>query len=449
MLTWQHESEDLVDSYIVLVEDASAPAPSRSPIASYQTHLRVSDLRSAHSYTFRVAAEGREFRRSEWTRATFGTEPPRFAPEPPQPPLIERHGQRECESIHLRMPQPPMGCGSPSEWALQYRPISISTWLDHHQSIATPVLEAVGDSLPANLTYTFRLVAHNAAGSSAPGEATEPVFLCRQAGASTATKLSSSPKTARPLTPLSASTAGPHFAALTAMGAFAAVVATTWYYRCRASSTSKRSGGAIYQRASCFDDAWEYGDTYGREVTRWRAAPAGTSACPPDVPRRLMLTPLRQLEVRMMALELSPHPIRMEIPLEDVCSVDEVCSRITALYTEVTGHDAPSYALDMTVVRAEGRGEPLGRHTSLDSLHAASHVLVTVQHPQSSSMAVAARYMYNSASAGESVAMPTTRSVGLPRAEGTGPWIEPQQQQPCLTLVHSEDASHGRPRFTL
>jgi hypothetical protein len=164
----------------------------------------------------------------------------------------------------------------------------------------------------------------------------------------------------------------------------------------------------------------------------------------------------------MMAPDLSPHPIRMEIPMEDVCSVDEVCTRIGALYTEVTGHDTPHDSLDMMAVSTEGCGDSLGQHTSLDSLHATSYVLVTIRRPHSSSVGLTAspsdRASYDAAQAGGSMVMPTTQRVGLPRAEGTGPWIEPQQQQqqqqqqPCQLLLHSEGASQGgqgRPRFTL
>jgi len=356
-----------VDGYIVTVEDASVAGkpPPRQPIAAYAKRIRIADLRPAHSYRFRVAAEGSGFRRSEWTSATFRTEQPRYAPDPPLPPALVRGGTEGCEDVRLWMPIERAGCGSASEWALQYRPLSINTWLDHEQHIVTRE-KRVGDGLPSNMTYVFRLIGRNAIGSSAPGEPTEPVFLCHLSGIPGAVGVGL-PSPAGALD--SSAAAEPLWAMPASIGLLAAAIAFA-AYRCAGGHqrTRRGIGGAKYQRAQCSEELSEDGlDAFGGgEADGFASLDAASSY------------PGQPLEVRIVAPSTSPHPIRLEISLDDFLSTGELLDRLSSVHADVTGLRAPFEVLCVTAVGVDGVEEDVGQHTSLENLRSTGHLRISV-----------------------------------------------------------------------
>ncbi|KAL1521929.1 hypothetical protein AB1Y20_021577 [Prymnesium parvum] len=297
------------EGYTVVIEDGAVDAPPRQPITTSATHLQVSGLRSAHHYTFRVAASPTPPLRSAWAYAPFDTAAARHAPLPPLPPLLEFDGPPACRAPRLRIPGLPVGCGSPSEWILQYRRANASAWVERERRSSVRLVEV--DDLPANHSYAFRLVASNAVGRSAPGGATPPVFVCRPAGEDQGAAPQPLPRLVwwLPL-PL-----------LAAVAAVVAVAAVAGWGAWRLSQRGRRryGGGVKYQRARC-TDAWE--DSDGEDA---------------PIPMRCLDDTLRKqhgasravsegsasLKVRVIAPDTSPHPIHANVPLRRVCSMAE------------------------------------------------------------------------------------------------------------------------------
>ena len=159
------------------------PPPSQPPMTTTAQQVRLTGLRAGTQYEIRVAAfVGGQL--SEWaTSPAFRTAIATQMPEPPLAPEVLGDG---CHRpVRLRLPAPQAGCRSAIEATLQYNrpelrsPPETPSW----QNYGAPIISSDVDlyDLSPNSTYRFRLVAHNTAGRSHPGKATEPVIVCTEA----------------------------------------------------------------------------------------------------------------------------------------------------------------------------------------------------------------------------------------------------------------------------
>ena len=175
--------------YIVTYSEAEdtvwrGPPPSTPPMEVAAQQVKIVGLRAGVDYEVRVAVITAKGHQSDWAtlpglRTTIATQ----VPESPEAPHVRDDGR--CHRIvRLQLPAPLPGCRSPTSATLQYSTVgqtaqgsgSGSSWADHNSPVTSTDVELY--DLAPNASYRFRLIAHNAAGSSRPGRGTDPVLVC-------------------------------------------------------------------------------------------------------------------------------------------------------------------------------------------------------------------------------------------------------------------------------
>lgn len=325
------------------------PPPSPKTLTTTSEQIRISGLRAGTAYEIRVALTS-GIRRSEWATAPILHTANGGRPEPPLAPIVRGNkGVEDCgPTVRLRLPTPPGGCNSPTEATLQYAQVQSGgaplgsglSWLDYDAPITSDVEVA---ELRANASYSFRLIAHNAAGRSHPGTSTEPVAVCEALAATTTS--GSQGKTGSWM----GSLAGRLFE-------YAVVALIVWrcaavaeYLRRRASDAKQGGGGASYQPASTLEDDEEAVLADGND----------------------------QLCVEVHT-PTSIRPVAIEISTAGVTSASQLLKQLRLVVSEVAGRALSPEELSITYEDAEGVQLTLHAGCQIDEVLAASRVVASV-----------------------------------------------------------------------
>ena len=179
--------KDASTSYLVSYSEADGTLWEGEPRShvplikgrAHQTQFKASGLRAGVGYEFRVAAV-RGIERSAWAMApVLRTDRANQVPEPPLAPTLLDSGG--CYVVRLRLPKPHAGCRSATDATLQIDSSGGGSsrsqgWVDYEAPFHSHEMDIA--DLQTNASVRFRLIAHNAAGRSHPGTATEPVSVC-------------------------------------------------------------------------------------------------------------------------------------------------------------------------------------------------------------------------------------------------------------------------------
>ena len=200
---WGNHASSMATSYIVSYAEANGSGawPSLAPtlgakelplLTTNSQQIRITGLRAGVGYEVRVAAT-RGGERSGWAVApVLRTDKATQPPEPPLAPIVHGGigggavaGGGACHIMRLRLPTSAAGCRSATDATVQLHAVLMygaagvaqeESWREYEASFSADELEI--SDLHVNVSYRFRLVAHNAAGKSHPGTATEAVQLC-------------------------------------------------------------------------------------------------------------------------------------------------------------------------------------------------------------------------------------------------------------------------------
>ena len=405
-------------SYVEADQTVWPGSPSPPAWRVPHSQVRITGLRAGISYVVQVASEMASGHRSSWASSpAFRTALASDVPEPPLAPDVlgpsssGKHA-KGCDVARLRLPPPRVGCHAPVEATLQYSLMEASgerpEWQDYEVPVTTRDIEVT--RLQPNCSYRFRLIAHNAAGSSHPGTGTDPVYVCapspvdKSAGArATHEWLLNSAKAAilrigssgdvtskpdsvdEPMSAVSLRMLNSSMLMVLLVPVF-----FIWCYCKRAKSNHNerqrktiRQGGR-YQKASTIerglmdaddDDDDDDDDDYNGDNTDRSQQQAIAGAYDQWA---------KTLAVHVFVPD-SSHPVQIEMSTAGIMSASVLVKQLHLVVSEVAGRNPPLHPDELSIVyESATSGVQLHLHPScaLDAVLAATRVVARIRGPQ-------------------------------------------------------------------
>lgn len=359
---------------------AATPPTNAQPLTTSAQQVRLTGLRAGIGYEVRVAAV-RGGERSGWAMApVLRTDRATLPPEPPLAPTIiggmsvtGSGNGGTCHTIVLELPPPGTGCRSATDATLQLHAAPLGgahmgaptpSWRDYDAPFRGKEMEI--SEIHVNMSYRFRLVAHNSAGRSHPGTATDAVQVC-EAPPVAALASSSLAHAARSWSStLPGGGAGvPHGVYIVLVCAVGGVLTCCFGRRLFGGGTpSARRGGARYEYERAATGALD------EELCDADAEGMGEGAYDPWAATLCVHVYVPQ----------SIRPIQIEMSTKGVSSSSTLLKQLRLVVSEVAGRQPPLAPEELSVIHEDRDGVQQLLHSGcpLHDVYRASKVVASI-----------------------------------------------------------------------